>query len=480
MGRSRRQPLHGSGSAIRWPYPSIAHSHSQQQQQEQEQQQQPEQQWPIYEVSLLIKSFELRFIKQASTVIRDLMLLCFAPKSIYALPPNMRGGQHLLGSVRDTPVALAVPLGDRALKTRRTIFTVIRGPHIHKASREQFQRLVHRRVITYPTNSRAELEWFLDALKSYDFTGVEIKVKITSSSHLVAAPTGAAEAAARPLLAEHMAKFPHLFPDAAYEGSGGSGSGVSSGVGSSSAGDVGAMAASFEALRAALRAEALGERAALQGSEEYRAWAARLGDGAGVAAAAAAAAAASDAGAAGGGLAALGRAVAAELARSGWSAADAPLEDATAAAAQKVLLDAGLPARLSAGSSGGGESAGADALAAAIKKLPLQELAAGSGGNAALLGALHGALSEAVAAERRAGAGAGAAEAYADVARGVARELLARWFEAERRALRGALGLPSAADAQRMLKQASKQQQQQQQQQQQGGEGAGGHDGRKP
>ncbi|KAI8471811.1 MAG: hypothetical protein J3K34DRAFT_367659, partial [Monoraphidium minutum] len=99
------------------------------------------------------------------------MLLCFSPKSVYELPPPR------LGSVSGaTPVALALPLGDRALPTRRTIFTVIRGPHVHKASREQFQRLVHRRVVAFPTNSHDELQWFLDAIKSYYFTGVQIQV----------------------------------------------------------------------------------------------------------------------------------------------------------------------------------------------------------------------------------------------------------------------------------------------------------------
>ena len=77
-----------------------------------------------YEVSLVIKGFELRFVKQASTVIRDLLLLCFAPKSIYQLPEDLRSGAGQLRSVADTPVALALPLGDRPLRTRRTLVTL--------------------------------------------------------------------------------------------------------------------------------------------------------------------------------------------------------------------------------------------------------------------------------------------------------------------------------------------------------------------
>ncbi|KIY98120.1 hypothetical protein MNEG_9844, partial [Monoraphidium neglectum] len=213
----------------------------------------------IYDVSVLIKSFELRFVKQASTVIRDLMLLCFTPKSIGALPEDLRKAWDQLGSVRDTDVALAVPLGDRALRTRRTIFTVIRGPHIHKTSREQFQRLVHRRVINFPTTSHEELQWFLDALKSYDFTGIQIQVKLGSSSFLMPPPlpdpARAPAAPARPLLARHMARFPHLFPAAALGGGAPSSSGGSSAA---------AMARDFEQSFATARADLVWERLALQ------------------------------------------------------------------------------------------------------------------------------------------------------------------------------------------------------------------------
>jgi ribosomal protein S10 len=281
-----------------------------------------------YEVSLVIKSFELRFVKQASTVVRDLMLLCFAPKSLYNLPNDV---SQQLGSVRGgTPVALAMPMGDRALPTRRTIFTVIRGPHVHKASREQFQRLVHRRVIRYPTTSQAELQWFLDALKSYNFTGVQIQVRIGSSSFLTPGPADGdadgAAAAPRPLLADHMARFPHLFPAAALGGSS-----------SSSSSAVGRMAASFDELRAGVLSELLRDRVTLHGTGQYSEWLAQQD----AESLAAAAAAAGSSGGGGGGLASIGRAVADELARGAAPAAEG-LEGALVAAARKVLLDRGL------------------------------------------------------------------------------------------------------------------------------------------
>jgi ribosomal protein S10 len=281
-----------------------------------------------YELTLVVKGFELRYVKQASTVIRDLLLLCFAPKSAAVLPEGLACGRDQLASLRRTPVALALPLGDRALRTRRTLFTVIRGPHVHKASREQFQRLVHARVIRFPTNSHAELQWFLDALRSYDFTAVEIRAAVASRSFLTPPPLdgdgdGHATDAGRPLLADHFARFPHLFPAAAAAAGGGGGGGADS----------------FEAVAGAARRELLAERLRLQGTEEYSKWLRGL-DAAGLAAAADAAAAAAGGGP--GGLAALGRAVAAEYAAAGAAAGGQPLETALAAAAQRVLLDPGL------------------------------------------------------------------------------------------------------------------------------------------
>lgn len=316
-----------------------------------------------YQVSLLIKGFELRFVKQASTVIRDLMLLCFTPKSIYSLPDSLRDpwtGAPKLGSVRGGPVALALPLGDRPLRTRRTVFTVIRGPHVHKTSREQFQRLVHRRAITYPTNSHEELQWFLDALKTYDFKGVQIQVRLGSRTFLSppppeeavaigpgAAAGGGAAAGPRPLLADHMARFPHLFPAAALGGGAGAGAAAPVAAAPSSS-----MAAEFESLRGAARAELLSERLALHSSDAYDQWL-RQQDRSSLAATADAAAAAE--GAAAGGLAAIGRAVAREVERaaavaggaSGTQPGAAALRGELAAAAAKVLADRGLAQELS-------------------------------------------------------------------------------------------------------------------------------------
>lgn len=303
---------------------------------------------PAYEVSLVIKGFELRFVKQASTVIRDLMLVCFAPKSMYVLPKGLGWGEHQLASVQgDQPVALAVPMGDRPLHTRRTLYTVIRGPHVHKTSREQFFRIVHRRIIKYPTTSHLELQWFLDALKSYDFTGVEIKIKLASSSFLTPSPPSgdpASSAGPRPLLADHMARFPHFFPAAALGGGASSATNSGSSSGSSALTAL-QMARAFQELREGVRSELLNERLALQRNLNYHDWL-RQQDAASLSEIAATAARARRGGSGGdGGLAAIGEVVAHELASS-CSESGGKLEDALAAAAQKVLVDRGLTEEL--------------------------------------------------------------------------------------------------------------------------------------
>uniref|UniRef100_A0A383VHB8 Small ribosomal subunit protein uS10 domain-containing protein n=1 Tax=Tetradesmus obliquus TaxID=3088 RepID=A0A383VHB8_TETOB len=163
-----------------------------------------------YAVKVTVKAHDLKFLKLASTVIRDLLLVHFAPKSSEVLPPGWKKGDTGVPYVK-----LAMPIGDAAVPTKRKHWTVIRGPHVHKTSREQFARITQTRVITYATNNASELAWFLDSLKLYKFIGVELLVKVTSSSHLL--PTTAAQQAAAdtPLLATHKQRFAHLFGAAA-------------------------------------------------------------------------------------------------------------------------------------------------------------------------------------------------------------------------------------------------------------------------
>jgi len=64
--------------------------------------------------------------------------------------------------------------GPIPLPTEREVFTVLRGPHIDKKSREQFQIKTHNRIldIVGPTSKT------VDALKKLDLpAGVDVEIK---------------------------------------------------------------------------------------------------------------------------------------------------------------------------------------------------------------------------------------------------------------------------------------------------------------
>ena len=65
-------------------------------------------------------------------------------------------------------------IGPIPLPTKREIFTVLRGPHVDKKSREQFQIKTHKRIldIVNPTSKT------IDALKKLDLpAGVYVEIK---------------------------------------------------------------------------------------------------------------------------------------------------------------------------------------------------------------------------------------------------------------------------------------------------------------
>lgn len=64
--------------------------------------------------------------------------------------------------------------GPIPLPTEREVFTVLRGPHVDKKSREQFQIKTHNRIldIVGPTSKT------VDALKKLDLpAGVDVEIK---------------------------------------------------------------------------------------------------------------------------------------------------------------------------------------------------------------------------------------------------------------------------------------------------------------
>jgi len=69
----------------------------------------------------------------------------------------------------------AVIIGPVPLPTDRKVITVIRSPHVHKDSREQFEMRVHKRLIDVvdPTPKT------IDSLMSLDLpAGVDVEIKM--------------------------------------------------------------------------------------------------------------------------------------------------------------------------------------------------------------------------------------------------------------------------------------------------------------
>ena len=66
-------------------------------------------------------------------------------------------------------------VGPIALPTKREVVTIIRSPHKHKDSREQFESRTHKRMIdVYPTSPKQT-----DAFMKLDLpAGVDIKIEL--------------------------------------------------------------------------------------------------------------------------------------------------------------------------------------------------------------------------------------------------------------------------------------------------------------
>ncbi len=65
--------------------------------------------------------------------------------------------------------------GPIPLPTKRTVYTVLRSPHVNKKSREQFEIRVHKRLI-WITNVTPKA---VDALQKLDLpAGVDIEIKV--------------------------------------------------------------------------------------------------------------------------------------------------------------------------------------------------------------------------------------------------------------------------------------------------------------
>ncbi|MBI5169744.1 MAG: 30S ribosomal protein S10 [Candidatus Eisenbacteria bacterium] len=71
----------------------------------------------------------------------------------------------------------AVTSGPVPLPTRKTVYTVLRSPHVDKKSREQFEIRIHKRLIDIARSTPQTME----ALEKLDIpAGVDIEIKATT------------------------------------------------------------------------------------------------------------------------------------------------------------------------------------------------------------------------------------------------------------------------------------------------------------
>ncbi len=77
--------------------------------------------------------------------------------------------------VRTAKSTGAVISGPIPLPTKRTVYTVLRSPHVDKKSREQFETKIHKRLIDILNSSSKTV----DALMKLELpAGVDIEIKV--------------------------------------------------------------------------------------------------------------------------------------------------------------------------------------------------------------------------------------------------------------------------------------------------------------
>ncbi|UCF05378.1 MAG: 30S ribosomal protein S10 [bacterium] len=83
-----------------------------------------------------------------------------------------RSAEEIVRTARRTGADISGPI---PLPTKRTVYTVLRSPHVNKKSREQFEIRVHKRLI-WITNVTSKA---VDALQKLDLpAGVDIEIKV--------------------------------------------------------------------------------------------------------------------------------------------------------------------------------------------------------------------------------------------------------------------------------------------------------------
>ena len=80
--------------------------------------------------------------------------------------------EKIIKTVKSTGASVSGPI---PLPTRKTIYTVLRSPHVDKKSREQFETRTHKRIIDIHNSSAKTI----DSLGKLDIpAGVDIEIKL--------------------------------------------------------------------------------------------------------------------------------------------------------------------------------------------------------------------------------------------------------------------------------------------------------------
>jgi len=82
-----------------------------------------------------------------------------------------KSAEKIIRTVRTTGAAISGPI---PLPTQKTVYTVLRSPHVDKKSREQFETRVHKRLIDIHNSTSKTI----DALMKLELpSGVDIEIK---------------------------------------------------------------------------------------------------------------------------------------------------------------------------------------------------------------------------------------------------------------------------------------------------------------
>ncbi len=83
-----------------------------------------------------------------------------------------RSAVEIVNTVTRTGAKIAGPV---PLPTKRTMYTILRSPHVDKKSREQFETRIHKRLIDiYDSNPQT-----VDSLMRLDLpAGVDVEIKV--------------------------------------------------------------------------------------------------------------------------------------------------------------------------------------------------------------------------------------------------------------------------------------------------------------